>query len=51
MHSETQKDTHWKEEEAGGNEDVGHGESIKMDLETEDYCQCLSDTAVPIYPH
>lgn len=36
MCSETQKGIHWKEGEAGGYEDLGHGESIKMDLVTED---------------
>lgn len=36
MHSETQKDIHWKEGEAGGHKDLGHGESIKMDLEIKD---------------
>lgn len=38
MSSEIQKDIHWREGEgeAGGYEDLGHGESIKMDLATED---------------
>lgn len=36
MRSETQKGIHCKEGEAGGYEDLGHGESIKMDLVTED---------------
>lgn len=36
MHSETQKGIYWKEGEAGGYEDLGHGKSIKMDLVTED---------------
>lgn len=36
MHSETRKGIHWKEGQAGGYKDLGHGESIKMDLETKD---------------
>lgn len=36
MPSETQKGIHRKEGEDGGYKDLGHGESIKMDLETED---------------